>query len=114
MLSLLAAAVLQAQAAAPPPAADPDLRCMAAYLFVVGQLTDDPGAGAEDKAGATTMVMYFFGKVRARTPASDIKSEIRRLVETPGYLDRELKTDLDRCAAEYTRRGEELRAFGDD
>jgi hypothetical protein len=112
MLSFLAAAALM-QPAAAQPAPHPDLRCMAAYLFAVGQMTDDPKSTEEEKAGATSVVMYFFGKVRARTANSDIKSEIKGLVETPGYLDQHLKADIDRCGEEFTARGKELEAFGE-
>lgn len=110
MLSLLAAAA----AAASTPAGDPDVRCMAAYLFAVGQIGDDPSASAEDKAAATTMVMYFFGKVRGRLPKVDVKAQIKPLVEAPAYLTSELKPDLERCGAEYEQRGKELEAFGDN
>ena len=110
MLTLLAAAA----AATATPAADPDVRCMAAYLFAVGQISEDPKSSAEDKAAATTMVMYFFGKVRVRLPGTDIRSLILPLVETPTYLTEQLKPDLERCGAEYEQRGKELEAFGGD
>lgn len=108
MLSLLAAVA----AASATPAVDPDVRCMAAYLFAVGQIGDDPKASAEDKAAATTMVMYFFGKVRGRLPTADVKSLIMPMVEAPTYLSDELTPDLERCGAEYEQRGRELQDFG--
>ena len=80
MLTLLAAAAAAAQPAPAAPA-DPDVRCMAAFLFAVGRMSDDPKASAEDKNAATTMVMYFFGKVRARMPGVDLKGQIKPLVE---------------------------------
>ena len=52
MLTFLAAALMQPVAAAPavdPLAGDPDLRCMAAYLVAVGQMTENPTATEEDK-----------------------------------------------------------------
>lgn len=109
MFSLLAAA---AAAAAAPAPGDPDVRCMAAYLFAVGQIGDDPSTSAEDKAAATTMVMYFFGKVRARMPKADVRALIMPMVEKPSYLSDELRPDLERCGAEYEQRGRELEAFG--
>jgi len=109
MLSLIAASA----AAALQPAGDPDVRCMAAYLFAVGQMADDPATTAEDKAGGTAIVMYYFGKIRGRMPATNVKTEIKRLVESPTYLTVELKPDLERCGAEYEQRGKELDAFDD-
>lgn len=110
MLSFLAAVLMQSAAA---PEVDADVRCMAAYLFVVGQMVEDASAKEEDKNGATTVVMYFFGKVRGRLPQVDVKGEIRRLVETPGYIEQTLQPDLERCGREYGQRGKELEAFGD-
>jgi hypothetical protein len=114
MLSLLVAAAVAAQQ--PPAAAlvDPDVRCMAAFLFAVGQMTDDPKASAEDKNAATTMVMYFFGKVRGRMPDLDVKAQIKPMVEAPSYLPLELPRDIQRCGAEYELRGKELGAFGEN
>jgi hypothetical protein len=113
MLSLSLAAALAAQPTAATPAVDPDIRCMAAYLFAVGQMADDPATTAEDKAGGTAIVMYYFGKIRGRSASTDVKNTIKRLVEVPTYLTAELKPDLERCGAEYEQRGKELDAFDD-
>jgi hypothetical protein len=112
MLSLLAAAtMLQPVAATVRPAGDPDMRCMAAYLFAVGQMTDDPTASEEDKSSAIGIVMYYFGKVHGRDPKVEIKGPIQKIAEGPNYLAEELKPDLERCGAEYEQRGKELSAF---
>lgn len=113
MLSLLVALTLQPAAVSAKPV-DADMRCMAAYLFAVGQMTDDPAANAEEKSAATSMVMYFFGKVRGRDPKADVKQAIKALVDRPNYLASELKPDLERCGTEYEQRGQELSAFGED
>jgi hypothetical protein len=108
MLTLLAAAAAAAQQ---PPATvpvDPDVRCLAAFVMAVGQMAGDPKATAEDKNAATTMVMYFFGKVRGRMPDLDFKAQIKPMVEKRGYLQLEFPRDVQRCGAEYELRAKEL------
>lgn len=112
MLTLLGAALMQPAAAYVPASAD--LRCMAAYLFAVGQMSGDPKASAEDKAAGTSIVMYYFGKIRAGNAGLDIKTEIRRLVEQPGYVENQLRPDLESCGKEFEARGKELEAFGSE
>jgi hypothetical protein len=111
MLALFAAAALMQSTADRPPA-DADTRCMAAYLFIVGQMEDDKTTTEEERSGATSIVMYFFGKVRARTPSSDLKEDVRRLVEAPDYIETRLKPDIERCGKEFMDRASELEAFG--
>lgn len=111
-LALIGSAFAQPAFAAPQ--AGPDLRCMAAYLYAVGQMADDPKVSEADKAGTTAIVMYFFGKVRGVAPKSDVKTQIKQLVEKPDYLETQLKPDIQRCGDEFNTRGKELEAFGDE
>ena len=109
MLSLLAAAAV----AASQPSADPDIRCMAAYLVVAGQMGDDSESSAEDQSGVSSIIMYFFGKIRGRSPTIDVKQAVMTLIQSPGYLEKGLEPDVKRCSAEAEARGKELMDFGD-
>lgn len=108
MMTFLLAAAAAAQ---PVVTKDPDVHCMAAYLIVAGNAKDDATATAEDKAGIQAIVMYFLGKLDARRPGADFKSEIMRLVATPDY-GTTLKTDVERCSTEAQGRGAYLQNFG--
>lgn len=107
MLSLLAATAV----AAGQPSADPDVRCMAAYLVVAGQMGDDPASSAEDQSGVSSIIMYFFGKIRGRSPTIDVKQAVMTLVQSQGYLEKGLETDIKRCSTEAEVRGKELGDF---
>lgn len=109
MLSVLAAAAVVASQ----PTTDPDIRCMASFLVVAGQMGEDPQSSAEDKSGVSAIVLYFFGKVRGRNPKADVKNAIMTLVQSPGYLDTAIRADIERCSAEAEARGKELGAFSD-
>lgn len=104
--------LLLAAAASPMVLADSDLHCMAAYLVVAGDPNAAATTSAEDKAGVQSLVMYYFGKLDARRPGADLESEIKQLVQAPGYAAR-LTRDLERCGAEATKRSEYLATFGD-
>jgi hypothetical protein len=113
MFAFLTAAAATVAQPAPLPS-DPDLRCMAAYLVAAGQMDDDPSATAENKSGAQSIVMYFFGKIHALQPQLDVKGEIMRLIGSPEYLGSGLEADLARCSAEAIERGNYLQSFGED
>lgn len=110
MTFLLAAAAAAAQ---PAVTADADVRCMAAYLVAAGNTDDDPKVTADDKAGIQSIVMYFFGKLDARKPGADLRGEIKRLIEAPGYAAT-LRADIERCSAEAETRANYLGTFGDE
>jgi hypothetical protein len=108
MMVLLAAAA----AAQSPLSADPDLHCMAAYLVAAGNAKDDATISAEDRAGLQSIVMYFFGKLDARRPGADLRSELTRLVDAQNYLD-DYRADIRRCSTEAEARGKYLQSFGE-
>jgi hypothetical protein len=109
MTFLLAAA---AAAATPSPSADPDVHCMAALLVAVGGAKDNPSVSAEEKAGLQSLVMYFYGKLDARRPGADLKSEVMNLLAAPTY-QANLRPDLERCSSEAEARGQYLQSFND-
>jgi catalase (peroxidase I) len=108
MITFLLAAAAAAQS---PIATDADLRCMADYLVVAGNVGQDASATPEDKAGVQSIVMYFFGQVDARHPGADIESEINKIVSAPTFPTA-FKTDVERCNAEAVARGKYLESFG--
>jgi hypothetical protein len=110
MTFLLAAAATAAQ---PALAADPDVRCMAAYLVVAGNAGEDPTISADDKSGIQSIVMYFFGKVDVKHPGANLEAAIRQVVQAPAYAT-QLKPDVERCSAEAQARGNYLQSFGGD
>jgi hypothetical protein len=110
MMTFLLAAAAAAQ---PVVSTDPDLHCMAAYLVAAGNSNDDPSVSAEDKAGIQSIVMYFFGKIDAKQPTADIRGEINRLIESPGYA-KILRPDIERCSAEAATRAKYLESFSEE
>ncbi|MGE3692355.1 MAG: hypothetical protein AB7F98_13345 [Novosphingobium sp.] len=111
MLVLLAAAAAQAMSA--PPAHDADMRCLFAYSFALGRMSEDAATTELQKTEVTTIVMYYMGKLDGRRPGTDLAGELRRITEDSGYLDKGLKPDLDRCGAEVTDRANYLQTFGE-
>lgn len=114
MFGIAAAAALAAQSLAAAPQDDPDLRCMAAFLVVAGQIDDDAAAAPADKDGVNALVMYFFGKVYARVPSLDVRAAIHKLIGSPAYLENDAARDITRCSAEVMERGKTLQAFAAD
>jgi hypothetical protein len=116
MLTVFAAATMAMQPAAATAgvSTDPDTHCLTAYLVAAGNMGEDATATAEDKAGVQSIVMYFVGKLYARSPRLDLKGEIDRLLHAPGYLQNGLKPDIERCSVEAMERGKYLESFGDD
>jgi len=114
-LSLLAAAATPAASAASTRAdliRDPDLRCVAAVSAALGILADRKTANAEDAAGLTAVIMYYFGKVDARHPGLDYAAPLTALMNSPQYAQ-ELPADLKRCGAEAEERGRTLQSLGE-
>jgi hypothetical protein len=113
MLTVLTAATMAMQPVAAVVPSDPDVRCMAAYLVAAGNMGEDATATADDKAGVQAIVMYFVGKLYARSPQLDLKNEIDRLLHSPGYLQTGLKSDIERYSVEAMERGKYLESFGE-
>ncbi len=112
MALFAAAAAASATPAQPVLSNDPDVRCMAAYLVAAGDAKDDATVTADDRTGIQSIVMYFFGKLDARRPGSDIRGEIMTLVGSQNYGTM-LRPDMERCSAEAEIRGRYLSSFGE-
>lgn len=109
MFSFLLAAAAAGQV---PFSKDTDVRCMSAYLVAAGEAQDNASIPAEDKAGMQAIVMYFLGKLYARRPDADLRSEVTNLVTAPGYAAL-LTADIERCSREAEERGKYLSSLGD-
>lgn len=115
-MTILALSLLAAAAAAPAARADmirdPDLRCVAAVSAALGILADRKTANAEEVAGLTAVIMYYFGRVDARHPGLDYAPPLTALMNSPQYAQ-ELPADLKRCGAEAEERGRTLQTLGE-
>ena len=111
MLVLLA--TVAAQAMTPTAAHDADLRCLFAYSFALGRMSEDPATTEQQKTEVTTIVMYYLGKLDGRRPGTDLVREMNRITNDAGYLEKGLKPDIDRCGAEVTGRANYLQSFGE-
>ena len=91
---------------------DPDLRCVAAVSAALGILADRKTSNADEAAGLTAVIMYYFGKVDARHPGLDYAAPLTALMNSPQYAQ-ELPADLKRCGAEAEERGRTLQSLGE-
>lgn len=110
MFSILAAASAALQ---PVAAEDPDLHCMAAYLFAAGIMQDDKTISGEEKAQVATLVTYYLGKLNARFPGIQLGDAMQRLTMSEGYGQAEIQQDVTRCNIEVDRWSGELQAMGE-
>lgn len=111
MILALAAAVTLASAA-PIPAEDADLHCMAAYLFAAGSLDSEADVTAAEKAQVATLVTYYLGRLHARFPGQSAEQALRGLVGAPGFDGEMIQRDVLRCNAEVERWSSELASVG--
>ena len=111
MLSFLAAAAAAAQTPAVP-LDDPDLRCVVAVATVSSMA--ESSASEEEKAGLIAIFMYYLGKTDARYPGIDYVAEIKRVIESPGYLEKSFAADVKRCSQEAMARGKALEDMGEE
>ena len=91
---------------------DPDLRCVAAVSAALGIIADRKTGNADEAAGLTAVIMYYFGKVDARHPGLDYAAPLTALMNSPQYAQ-ELPADLKRCGAEAEERGRTLQSLGE-
>ena len=102
MLTLLAAAALAVIPVADDQALQADLRCVAA-LATLGD-----SAEKEDADGIAAVMLYFLGKVDARSPGIDLMAGIEKVLADPDYS---APTEAIRCAGELSARAEALDAI---
>lgn len=115
MFSLPVFSILAAASAALQPVAaeDPDLHCMAAYLFAAGIMQDDKTVSGEEKAQVATLVTYYLGKLNARFPGIQLGDAMQRLTMSEGYGQAVIQQDVTRCNIEVDRWSGELQAMGE-
>lgn len=79
------------------PAAEADMRCVAAMLYAVGsaaETKDDKSAGL-----LIASVSYYVGRLDARQPGVDYAGHIGRLAKSAEF-EKQLPGEIKRCAAE--------------
>lgn len=95
VFSMIAAAAAAAQPLEP--AAEADMRCIAAMLYAVGQA--DERKDAKSTSVLLASVSYFIGKIDARVPGVDYRGHIARLAQSSVFA-KELDGEIKRCALE--------------
>lgn len=93
--SLIAAAAAATQPLEP--AAEADMRCVAAMLFAIGEA--DERKDQKTTSMLLASVSYFIGKIDARMPGADYRGHIVRLSKTPEFTTA-LSSEIKRCALE--------------
>lgn len=95
VFSLIAAAAAATQPLEP--AAEADMRCVAAMLYAVGEAGEKK---EEKKVGLLiATVSYFVGKVDVRTPGIDYAGHIKRIGGSAEF-GKNLTMEIQRCAME--------------
>ena len=116
MFAFLAAAAAATQVPAPQPAYQDDLRCMLAMAIVLGAQDDAPdakdGQAQDGQDGLIGLVMYYVGKIDVKAPGLDYLPEIKRLVNSPNYMEKQFPNDAKRCADEAGSGGSKLEQLG--
>jgi hypothetical protein len=79
------------------PAAEADMRCVAAMLYAVG----DADQRKDQKMANVLLasVAYFSGKIDGRVPGADYRGHIARLANSPDFAA-QLPGEIKRCALE--------------
>lgn len=109
LLALAGALALAAEPRRTDLSNDPDVRCFLATAAAAGTVQESGDAQA--RAGITTVLMYFFGKIEGRLPGADIKGEMGRLLQSPAFA-RDLPAEMARCGREAQERGRALQDLG--
>lgn len=104
LLAMVLAATLGGQSA-PDPNTD-DVRCVAVVALLISQTADDKA-----KTGLAAGMMYFLGKIDARTPGYDLESALRRISDAVDKGE-SLAADAKRCGEILQERGRYMMDFG--
>lgn len=108
LLPMIAAAVAAAPVA-PISAMDlADSKCIAIIALMAGKAQDET-----QKTGLASGLMYYIGRIDARTPGFDFSGQIIRLFNDKTFMETQIKPEAQRCGAEMTAKGKEVQAFGD-
>lgn len=102
MLSLFLAAALSAPAV--DPATEADLRCVAVFAISAGKAPDDK------KAGLAAGVMFFLGRIDARSPGIDLEANLRRIAASETTAS--FQADAARCGPIIEAHGKALTEIG--
>ena len=105
MFSFVIAAA--AAAAQPNPADLQDLRCIAS-IGALSAMVDKPDQKEKLLAG----MLYFVGKIDGRSPGFDYQGQLTAIMAQPGYVEKELFADAQRCGDELKARGDQLQKIG--
>ena len=89
---------------------DPDLHCLAAYLFASGSM--EASASEAEKAQVASLVTYYLGKLHGRFPGQSAQMALRGLVSGPGFDGETIQRDVERCNAEVDKWSAELASVG--
>lgn len=103
--SLSASPVLAEELA---PADRADIQCFALTAAAANAAQADP----QQMAGLVGGMMYYYGRLRGRTPDADWLAKIRTYLLSPG-VEADLATQQARCGADMVETGTELAAWGE-
>ena len=95
--------------AAPDPATEGDLRCVAVIASVLGKGEVE----GEVKAGLVGGMMFFVGRIEGREPTLDLKAALRRTFNSP-TITQEIEDNRQRCADIMQSRGNLLMSLGNE
>ena len=86
---------------------------MVAMSLAMDGLSGEGTTAGPGEAGVIAIFMYYLGRIDARLPGIDYVAEVSRLVESPNYVPRKFRADLQRCSGEAQRRGAALKEMGE-
>lgn len=104
LLALALAATLAGQSV-PDPNIE-DTRCIAVVALTISQTKDD-----KEKTGLSAGLMYFLGRIDARTPGYDLEAALRRILDAVEKGE-SLSADAIRCGGILQQRGQYMMEFG--
>jgi hypothetical protein len=102
MLSLILAAALSAPAV--DPATEADLRCIALFAISSGKAPEDK------KPGLAAGLLFFLGRIDARSPGFDLEANLRRVMLSETQAS--LQADAARCGPIIESKGKLLTEIG--
>jgi hypothetical protein len=111
MWTLLAAALLAAQPAAPKPADDSDFQCLAVVAVVLGKVPKESLEDLKAVTGLTAIFMYYLGRVDVRYPGLDFVEAFKSL-DSDSAFRTTFAAQAERCSAEAQRRSQKLQDMG--